>query len=167
MKHSTLKEIINWIATHGIKAYSVKTIERDLNIQIDESFHNAHSVISKVLLDALNAAQLTTGIDTLASSDDFFDLMLTLLENLSDYKADLQIIFNRDNLSLESFNLVSVLNELTQTIFSSKIETFLDKFTYNIIICNILYTWISDETPDFSYTSTKINHVSQSIFISS
>ncbi|QOL19592.1 hypothetical protein [Candidatus Bodocaedibacter vickermanii] len=167
MNHNSLKEIISWIATHGINAYSAKTIERDLNIQIDESFHSAHSVISKVLMDALNAAQITTNIKSPASTDDFFDLMLTFLENLSDYKADFQTLFNQKNLSFENFNLVPVVNELTQTLLNSKIETFLDKITHTLIICNILYTWINDETPDLSSTLTKINHVSQSIFVSS
>lgn len=167
MNHNSLKEIISWIATHGINAYSEKTIEHDLNIQIDESFHSAHSVISKVLMDALNAAQLTTDIKSPASTDDFFDLMLTFLENLSDYKSDFQILFNQKHLSFENFNLVPVINELTQTLLNSKIETFLDKITHTLIICNILYTWINDETPDLSSTLTKINHVSQSIFISS
>ncbi len=167
MHHTSLKEIIHWIATHGIKAYSAQNIESDLNIPLDESLHSAHSVISKVLLDALDAAQLTTGIDSLASTDDFFDLMLTFLENLSEYKFDFQTLFNPDNLSFECFDLAPVLNELTHKILSSKIETFLDKITYTIIICNILYTWINDETPDLSSTSTKINHVSQTIFTSS
>jgi len=118
-------------------------------------------------MDALNAAQLTTDIKSPASTDDFFDLMLTFLENLSDYKSDFQILFNQKNLSFENFNLVPVINELTQTLLNSKIETFLDKITHTLIICNILYTWINDATPDLSSTLTKINHVSQSIFISS
>lgn len=164
MHHTSLKEIISWIATHGIKAYSVETIGRDLNIQLDESFHSAHSVISTALLDALKAAQLTTGIESPTSADDFFDVMLTFLENLTDYKADFQIIFSRDNLNFESFNLAPTLNELTQKILSSKIETFFDKLTYSIIICSILYEWMKDQTPDLAPTSDKINHISQNIF---
>ncbi|MDP3935458.1 MAG: hypothetical protein Q8Q56_00470, partial [Alphaproteobacteria bacterium] len=89
MNQNSLKEIINWIATHGIKAYSAQTVARDLNIPLDESFHSATSVISNVLLDAFNASQLTTGIDSPTTVDDFFDLMLTFLENLSDYRSDL------------------------------------------------------------------------------
>lgn len=164
MHHTSLKEIIRWIATHGIQTYSVETTERDLNIQLDESFHSAHSVISTVLLGAFKSAQLTTGIESPTSADDFFDVMLTFLENLADYKADFQIIFSRDNLSFESFNLAPTLNELTQKMLSSKIETFLDKLTYSIIICSILYEWIKDKTPDLAFTSDKINHISQNIF---
>lgn len=164
MHNTPLKEIISWIATHGIKAYSAETIARDLNIFVDPSFHSVTSVISIVLHDALSSAQLITGIDTPTSADDFFDIMLTVLENLSDYKANFQIIFQKDNLSFESFSLASTINGLTESLLTSKIETFLDKLTYNIIICSIFYEWLKDSTPDLSHTTTKINHISQNIF---
>lgn len=164
MTPDSLKKIISWIATHGIKAYSAKTIEQDLNISLDESLHSASSVISEVLHSAFNSAKLTTGIQYSKSADDFFDLLLTALENLSEYKSDFQRLFDRDNMDFKTFDLAPVLNEITHTILSSKIETFLDKITYNIIICNILYTWTSDETVDLSPTLTKINHISQTIF---
>jgi hypothetical protein len=164
MHHTSLKEIISWIATYGIKAYSPETIARDLNISLDESLQSAHSAISAVLRNAFNAAQFTTGFTSPTSADEFFDVMLTFLENLSDYKTDIQRIFNQDALSFESFRLTPVLTELTHTLFASKIETFLDKLTYTIIVCNILYEWLTDSTPDLAHTSTKINNVSKNIF---
>lgn len=164
MHHTSLKEIISWIAIHGIKAYSPETVARDLNISLDESFHSAHSAISTVLCDAFNTAQLTTEIDSPTSADDFFEIMLTFLETLSDYKSDFELIVNRDNLSFESFSLAPTLNKLTQKLCASKIETFLDKLTYSIIVCSIFYEWLQDSTPDLAHTTTKINHASQNIF---
>jgi hypothetical protein len=164
MYHSSLKEFISWIATHGIKAYSPETVARDLNISLDASCHSAHSAISTLLCEAFTTAQLTTEIDSPTSADDFFEVMLTFLENLSDYKTDLETIFNRDSLSFKNFSLAPTLNKLTQTLFESKIETFLDNLTYNIIICSIFYEWLQDSTPDLSHSATKINHASQNIF---
>lgn len=165
MNPDTLKKIIGWIADHGMDAYSAQTARRDLNIPIDSAFDSAERVITAALIGALNSAMIETEIETAKSPDELFDLILTFLENLDDNKTEFQTMFSYSNLNIKYLSLAPILNNVTCIIFKPFVKTFFDNFTYNAIMANIFYTWISDETQDLSIVSDKINHISKSIFI--
>jgi hypothetical protein len=164
MTPDTLKKIIRWIATHGIDAYCAKTVCRDLDINEAFAIESAYTVVRSILMGALNSAQIETDIEIAKSPDELFDLILTFLERLNNYKAGFQAIFNRSTLSLGYIKLTSVCDEITGMLFKPYIETFFDKLTYNVIMANILYTWLTDETPDLATVSSKINHISTKLF---
>ena len=164
MNQNTLKKVIQWIAEHGIDAYCKKTIRHDLQIDEEFNLNGAHDVIRIILIDALNSAIRETGIETAKNPDELFDVVLTFLEQLNDYKPAFQKLFSRNTINLEYVKLAFVYDEITQIIFKPNIETFFDTVTYNIIMVNILYTWINDDTPDLSTVSNTINYITTQIF---
>lgn len=164
MNPDTLKKIIGWIADHGMDAYSAQTARRDLNIPIDSAFDSAERVIKAALIGALNSAMIETDINTAKSPDELFDLILTFLENLDDYKTEFQTMFSYSNLTIKYISLTPILDNITSIMFKPYIKTVFDKLTYNAIMANIFYTWISDETQDLVTVLDKISHISKSIF---
>lgn len=163
MNPETLKKIMGWIADHRLDAYSAETVSHDLDMSIDSTLDSAHAVIKTVLMNALNSGGGIRGTDTSETSDDLFDVILTFLENLNEYKTAFQRIFSPSKLSIQYINLTPIIGDVSGIVFKPYIETFLDNLTYNVIMATILHAWINDETADLSRVYDRVNHISKSI----
>jgi len=163
MDKDLLKKLIYWISNHEFSSYTSEDIARDLKIDI-ENLSTAFLVIEAILFTTLSTAQTKTNIEHPSTEDDFFELMLTFFEELSDYKVPFAKIFNVQKISPDYFSLLPIINKLVINFFHSYIQTFLDKITYNILFLKIFHVWLTDTTEDLSRTSHQINHITKIIY---
>jgi hypothetical protein len=163
MDQQQLRQLVHWIAINGMNSYTPGLIAHDLNLDTSIIPPTSSSVLDKVFSNALISAKTITNIQYPKTEDELFDLTLTFFEELTLYKPDFQIIFNKNKISLDYLDFVPIVDKITTTIFYTYRHTFFDKVTYKIIFIKLFYNWINDLTQDLSHTSHQINQISKII----
>lgn len=163
MDQQLLKKLLLWISTHELSSYNSENLKRDLNIDIPP-LSTPFLVVEAILCTALTSAQAKTTLIYPSTQDELFDLILTFFEELSDYKSEFEKIFSPKTTTLEYFNFLPLIKKLVTKIFHNYIHTSLDKLTYGVIFFKLFYIWLTDNTPDFSFTSHQINRLAEIIY---
>lgn len=159
-----LNRVIHWIANHGVAAYDRIQISKELDIDTSLLPMSWVTAVEIVLTESLSNTLQTLNISTPDTTDELFDCLLTLFESLNEFKDDFKSIFSPHTMGLSHLKLLPVFQDISQSIFHSDINTFLDRTTYSLILIKLFHTWLQDNTDDLALTSHAINQLCCAVF---